>query len=376
MNRVVSIFFCFLFAVPCFPVAAQTVARQLPADTRATKETVALYNSLKRLLNKGILFGHQDDLAYGVGWQYERDRSDIKDVTGEYPAVYGWELGHLETDRPANLDSVPFTEMRQLIRKGYERGGVITISWHLNNPFTGGSAWEPAAGTVASVLPGGSKHERFKTWLDKVAAFLNTLKGVNGEFIPVIFRPFHELNGDWFWWGGKHCTPDEFKRLWIFTVAYLRDKKQLHHLLYAYNTDRFQSKEEYLLKYPGDAWVDVVGFDIYQRNSTNEQFRKDIGSMLSMLEEIAIEKNKLPALTEFGGNLADSAWWTGTFLPALAEHKISYVLGWRNAGAKKDGSFEYYVPYAGHSSAADFASFYNAKQTLFQTDIKKEQIYR
>src|SRR5436190_18227416 len=72
-----------------------------PADKKATKETVALYNNLKKLLSKGFMFGHQDDLAYGVGWKYDAStssagRSDIKDVTGDYPAVYGWELGHLE----------------------------------------------------------------------------------------------------------------------------------------------------------------------------------------------------------------------------------------------------------------------------------------
>ena len=103
--------------------------------------------------------------------------SDVKDVTGDYPAVYGWELGHLEIDSPHNLDSVPFNTMKQLIQTGYERGGVITISWHLNNPLTGKTAWNPAEGTVASVLPGGSRNDLFKTWLDKVAGFMNGLKG-------------------------------------------------------------------------------------------------------------------------------------------------------------------------------------------------------
>ena len=140
--------------------------------------------------------------------------------------------------------------MKELIRQGHERGGVITISWHLNNPLTGKSAWDPEPGTVGSILPGGLKHDLYKSWLDKVAIFLNDLKDKNDQLIPVIFRPFHELNGNWFWWGGKHCTPEEFKRLWIFTVSYLRDEKQLHHLLYAYNTDRFSSEEEYLEKYP------------------------------------------------------------------------------------------------------------------------------
>ena len=136
-------------------LSAGVAASELPSDRKATKETVALYRNLKKLVGKGFMFGHQDDLAYGVGWKYEEGRSDIKDVTGEYPAIYGWELGHLEIDSSHNLDSVPFNKMQQLIKAGYERGGVITISWHLNNPLTGKSAWNPSAGTVASILPGG-----------------------------------------------------------------------------------------------------------------------------------------------------------------------------------------------------------------------------
>ncbi|MGZ8516743.1 MAG: glycoside hydrolase family 26 protein, partial [Chitinophagaceae bacterium] len=211
---------------------------------------------------------------------------------------------------------------------------------------------------------------------DKVAVFMNGLKGNQGEFIPVIFRPFHELNGNWFWWGGKNCSPDEYKKLWMFTVSYLRDDKKLHHLLYAYNTDRYSSREEYLEKYPGDEWVDVIGFDIYQRNSSNENFIADMGKMLTTLGEIAKEKNKIPALTEFGGNFSDTDWWTSTFLKAIGEHKISYVLGWRNAGRKSNGEFEVYVPYKGHVSEKDFIRFYNKENTFFENDISSQKIYQ
>lgn len=377
MNKILSGVFYFSFVVftSCFS-PAHADAGELPSDKNATKETIALYNNLKKLIDKGIMFGHQDDLAYGVGWKYETGRSDIKDVTGDYPAVYGWELGHIEIDRPVNLDTVPFKAMQQLIQQGYERGGVITISWHLNNPLTGKSAWHPEKGTVASVLPGGSKHDLFKSWLDKIVIFMNGLKGSKDEFIPVIFRPYHELNGNWFWWGGSNASTEEFKQLWRFTVTYLRDEKKLHHLLYAYNTDRYSSQQEYLEKYPGDEWVDVIGFDIYQRNSPNDKFIADISKMLSTLESIAKEKNKIAAVTEFGGNTQDNNWWTDTFLKGIREYKISYVLGWRNAGWKQGGEFEHYVPYKGHASSNDFIKFYQADKTLFQKDVSKEKLYQ
>lgn len=352
-------------------------AQHSPIDPHATRETVQLYRNLKKAISKGILFGHQDDLAYGYGWKYENGRSDIKDVTGEYPAVYGWDLGRIELDWKHNLDSVPFDKMKQYIRDGYARGGVITISWHLNNPLNGKTSWDPAPGTVASVLPGASKHELYKTWLNKVAAFLSDLKGSKGEMIPIIFRPFHELNGSWFWWGKNHCTPEEIKELYRFTVRYLRDEKKLHHLLYAFNTDRFSSKEEYLERYPGDEWVDVIGFDIYQRGNDNAKFITDIDGMLSKLVTISIEKNKIPALTEFGyGGLPDAQWWTNAFWKGIEKHPISFVLGWRNAGVKSDGSTEFYVPYKGHSSAADFFKFFELERMLFGNDAKRLNLYQ
>ncbi len=352
----------------------------LPADKNATIQTINLYHNLKKLELKGTMFGHQDDLAYGVGWKYIPGKSDVKEVTGDYPAVYGFELGRLEIDQPVNLDSVPFDKMKEYIRSVYDRGGVVTLSWHLNNPLTGKTAWDPAPGTVASILPGGKKNELYKSWLDKVAGFILSLKGEKGEYIPIIFRPFHELNGNWFWWGKDHCTPEELKELWHFTVSYLRDTKNIHQLLYAYNTDRFPSKEEYLLKYPGDEWTDIIGFDIYQRKGgpeENKEFIKDAGSMFSMLEEIAFDKNKIPALTEFGyGQVPDSSWWTGVFNKALGYHKISYALTWRNAGAKSSGETEYYLPYKGQVSENDFIRFYNEPGILFQKEITKEQLYK
>jgi len=361
-------------------VNASPFKDELPADRQATKETVKLYNNLKKLLKKGIMFGHQDDLAYGVGWKYEAGRSDIKDVTGDYPAVYGFELGHLEMDKDENLDGVPFENIKSYIREVYERGGVITISWHLNNPLTEKSAWDAAPGTVTSALPGGSKNDVYQIWLNNLAEFMLDLKGKNGEYIPVIFRPFHELNGSWFWWGKNHCTPEQIKQLWQFTVSYLRDTKKVHNLLYAYNTDRFASPEEYLERYPGDAWTDFVGLDIYQRGngeSANSQFVADIDKMLTNLEGIARDRNKIPALTEFGYNaVPDKTWWSNVLWKGIQSHQLSYALGWRNAGFNKNNQAEFYVPYKGEASAADFVKFFDEKRTLFQKDITKEKLYK
>ena len=352
----------------------------MPIDKMATQRTVNLYHNLKKLQQRAIMFGHQDDLAYGVGWKYVPGKSDVKELTGDYPAVYGFELGNLELDHPVNLDSVPFDKMKVFISEAYSRGGVITLSWHLNNPLTGKTAWDPAKGTVQSILPGGSKHELYASWLDKVSVFIKSLKDKKGEAIPIIFRPFHELNGNWFWWGKDHCTPEEFKQLWHFTVEYLRDTKNIHQLLYAYNTDRFGSEEDYLLKYPGNEWADLIGFDIYQRKQGeegNREFINDLSTMLSMLEKMAGENNKIAALTEFGyAQVPDANWWTDVFYKALGNHNISYVLAWRSAGLKPSGEKEFYIPYKGQVSEKDFIKFYNKPNIIFQKEVTKENLYK
>jgi hypothetical protein len=351
------------------------------SDTKATKETVNLYNNMKKLTARGFMFGHQDALAYGVNWKYESDRSDVKDVTGDYPAIYGWELGHLEIGSDVNLDSVPFDKMKLFIKEAYLRGGVITISWHGNNPMTGKTAWDPAPGTVASILPGGEKNAVFNAQLDKIADFMLSLKGDKGELIPVLFRPFHEHTGGWFWWGNATTSDEEYKSLFRYTFNYLMNTRQVHNLLYVYNTGtEFSNAEQYLQRYPGDDVVDMLSFDTYQFGdaSGSKEFTESLDRRLSVIEKIAAEKNKIFMIGEVGYNqIPDENWWTKTLLPGIGSHKIAYVLLWRNAGFKhKEKTVEYYAPYKGQLSEKDFIEFYNLPQTLFQQDITYKEMYQ
>jgi mannan endo-1,4-beta-mannosidase len=369
-----------LFMICWGPAVAQ---KKFPSDTRATKETTDLFQNLFRVAGQGFMFGHQDALAYGVEWRYQKDRSDVKDVTGDYPAVYGWDLGGIErTNSKVNLDEVPFEKMKEFIREAYLRGGVNTISWHADSPWGNGkNAWDTTKGTVASILPGGINHERYKSWLNKLADFFGSLRGSRGEAIPVLFRPFHELTGHWFWWCRNTCSPSEFKNLWRFTADYLRKEKNVHQLLFVYNTSGdFSNKQEFLERYPGDDMVDMLSFDTYQYDDpkTSDAFIKSTNKRLKIVQEAAGEKNKLMALAETGFEAVPyPEWWTGTLLKAIGDTKISYVLVWRNHGlAAWNNKMHYYAPYKGQVSAADFVKFYELQQTFFEKEAAAKKLYQ
>src|SRR5690606_36336776 len=116
-----------------------TVKDGNPSDSLATVSTKELYRKLLVQAKKGVMIGHQDDLAYGHGWYGEEGRSDVKDISGHYPPVLGLELGDVELGRACNLDSVYFDAMRRYVQQTNARGGVTTFSWHGNNVVTGGN---------------------------------------------------------------------------------------------------------------------------------------------------------------------------------------------------------------------------------------------
>lgn len=334
-------------------------------DKNASAETITIYNKLKEISTKGFLYGHQDDLAYGINWWNEEGRSDVKEVCGSYPAVFGWELGNLGNER--SLDSVKFTNIQKWIIKAYEMGGINTISWHMINPVTMGNSWDKTK-AVSNILQGGDKHHFFKEQLKKFADFNKVLVDKNGKAVPVIFRPWHEHNGSWFWWGKEHCSIEEYTALWKFTVSYLRDSLNIHNLIYAYSPDG--QFDDYTERYPGDDYVDLLGFDYYFRANLDQSIRT-FTKKLIMLTDLAKAKNKVAILSETGyEGIPDPEWHTKAILTPIKNNqnriKIAYVLTWRNANKK-----HHYAPYPGHASEKDFKTFYNDTSTIFLNDIKE-----
>ena len=310
-----------------------------------------------------ILYGHQDDLSYGHAWQvtdWEHDaleRSDVKDVSGHYPAMLGFDLGGIELGDACNLDGVPFGLIRKAAQTHVARGGVVTFSWHPRNPLTGGDAWDISSDEVVwSILPGGDRAEEFTVWLERAADFIESL----GD-IPVIFRPWHENMGSWFWWGWRLCSANEYKSLYRLTHDYFVQERGLTNLLWCYSPNGPIVEADFLSRYPGDDIVDILGTDIYEYvgedglEAAGARFQAQIREMLATLKTLAAAHDKLFCLSETGlESLPDPNWWTGVLYPAIQGSGICYVLTWRNA---HDQPGHFYAPWKGFDHEEDFRQF-------------------
>lgn len=319
------------------------------------------------------MFGHQNTLAYGYSWHDEPDRSDVNDVVGDFPAVYGWDVMDIFARAgPGQRDAAGEAKLRGYVTQAHARGGVNTFSWHMPNPANDTDAWNitPA---VSRIIPGGDLHDKYTARLDVAAAFFLSLKDTSGRPIPVWFRPFHEHTGAWFWWGKPNASAADYITLWRFTVSYLRDVKGVHNLLYAYSTDVFDSPAQYFEYYPGDEWVDMLGFDDYH-SIESAQTRGTFVYRMQSVVKWAEERGKIAALTETGREaLPEADWWTKVLLKGLTSNGVqglSYVLVWRNAeAANNDRKEHFYAPYRGQKSAEDFKRFYASPVTLFERDL-------
>ncbi|MBS7256749.1 glycoside hydrolase family 26 protein [Flavobacterium branchiicola] len=347
-------------------------------DKKATKETKTLYSNLKLISKNHILFGHQHATEYGHGWKDVANRSDVKSVVGSHPAVIGVDFSDFSGKPKEEIEKTKALLKKNVIDT-YERGGITTVSWHFNNPVSNnGFYWKDSVSVAAMSLIkiGGSHHDQYKEILKTIADFAHSVKAKDGTLAPMIFRPFHEFDGDWFWWGKKFTSREDFIAVWQFTVSYLRDTLGVHNFIYAFSPDiRFNSQEEYLERYPGDNYVDMFGMDDYSDFGRDGKYDLETGfKRLKIISDLAIQRKKLAAFTETGlESIPNKTWWTDVLLKTLKSEQLelAYVLVWRNDATS---ATHFYAPFPGQVSTLDFIKFYDDPFTLFENNL--DNIYK
>lgn len=337
------------------------------AEAQAATPAQNLIATLDSVAKSGhFYFGHHDDPAYGYDWQYVEGNSDVKAVTGEYPGLMSWDLGMIEKDSAKNLDGVPFAFMAAEIAKQNARGGINAISWHPLNPATDGTAWDVTKAPLKELESNKAIADTLDAWIGRAADFIGSLKDAQGNAIPVVFRPWHENSGSWFWWGAEHATPQQYIDLWKRTRR-IFDEKGINNVVWAYSPDKDLDKEAYFSTYPGDEYVDILGTDIYHfgGEAGTAEYQKRIKSQLPMVVEEAKKRGKIAAFTETGlEGLPMDKWYTTVLMPSIQDLGIAYVCVWRNA-RHQDKAGHFYVPYPGHPAEADFKAFHDSGKAVF-----------
>lgn len=373
-------------------------------DVDASAATKSLFAYLDSMSGKQVMFGHQHDTTVSFAGKDKNGNviSDVYSSTGDYPAVFGWDTLSLDGyENPPGVSGdyeASRLGLSAAMKQAHDLGGIVTLSTHPYNMVTGGDFKDtsntPGAShsVVSRILPGGDKNGELNKYLDRIAYFANNLKDDKGNLIPVLFRPFHEQNGGWFWWGAATTTKSEYAELYRYTVEYLRDVKDVHNFLYVFSPNgSFNGNEsEYLTTYPGDQFVDILGMDQYdnKENAGSEAFLNGLVKDLKMISQLAQDKGKIVTLSEYGYSAAgmkttgnnELEWFTKVLNAIKADPdaaKISYMLTWANFGEGNN----LYVPYknvpnkADHELLPDFVNFYKDEFTAFASDVKEDNKY-
>ena len=243
--------------------------------------------------------------AYGDGTGADTATAQLQkihDKTGKWVALTGmdykrWDMHHARD----------FSEPNQFLIDQWNQGALVSVSWHAANPWTDGpeSDWDRGNGKPRSVreliTPGTAANKNWLAMLDDVAAGLKQLKDGG---VVVIWRPFHEMNGGWFWWHQQ--TQADFVALWRHMFNYFTRQKGLDNLLWAYspNTNNNKWNKGAAFFYPGAAYVDIVGLDHYMARGEdplklNEWHEYDDLAALG----------KPMGLLEFGPSPSDGSGW-------------------------------------------------------------------
>ncbi len=295
-------------------LAASSDTGQAPMKNRltdkyASPEAVSLYAYVNQLFGKKILSGQMYS-----GWGFD-EIGYVHDITGKYPAIKGFDFIH-SAQNEAVVNGVI---------QWWKDGGIPTIMWHWGAPGIGeGYPNSKKEVNIDKCFEKGTlEYDSFWTELKVKADLLERLQKAQ---VPVLWRPFHELNGNWFWWGKQ--GPEKFKRLWLTMYNYFTKERKLHNLIWVL----CYTGQPDSAWFPGDQYVDIAAADTYTK-STEPQVEmykkvKDIaGSQIPLaFHECGIPPDPARCLKE---NTVWSWWmvWHTSFIQSVDTAYLKYVYG-------------------------------------------------
>ncbi|UPO87333.1 glycosyl hydrolase [Niallia sp. Man26] len=281
------------------------------SNNNATKNTKKLMEFLIEINGEKILSGQQNMAS--INWLYEN--------LGRKPAVAGFDFQDYTTGDVTN------DQVQQAISWNNE-GGIVTFSWHWIAPLgimnQQSDKWDNGlrSGSTTFDIDYAMNHtnsQEYKLLLQDIDVIATQLKRLQDAGVPVIFRPLHEAEGGWFWWGAK--GPEPAKKLYILLYNRLTNYHNINNLIWVWNS----SSENW---YPGNNYVDIVSYDSYPK-------LRDKGTMINEFENLEklVQGKKLVAMSE-NGPIPDP--------DLIIDYQVpwSWFLTWQGY-EKRDNTLEY-----------------------------------
>lgn len=255
-NNIIKIAFLLIMTVILFSACTHSTEGAVLSNPSASEEAKALYSYIASLNGEFVLSGQQESTWMGSP-DYETDY--IYEKTGRTPVIKGFD--YMNDD---------FDGVNKRAAEWHRKGGIVTICWHCGSDFSG--EWKDSRFSVVAdwekmLTEGTAEYEKMLEGMDKAAKALKELRDMN---IPVLWRPFHEFDGNWFWWstGGA----DNFKKMWQIMYDRYTDFWQLDNLIWVlgFSDQGKQSKKWYV----GDEYCDIIGADTYNIELNGKLYRK------------------------------------------------------------------------------------------------------
>jgi mannan endo-1,4-beta-mannosidase len=257
--RLKQILFLALAIILCRSILAQAAPE--PVNPHATPEARALLAYLQSISGKATIAGQHNFPNVGARW------TDMAyDLTAKYPGLFGEDFGFSGGDDKDSVLSRP--AMIEEVKRQYKNGAVVTLTWHEvrptdNEPVTFRDSVQghlTDAEWQQLLTPGSPLNQRWCAQVDVVAGYLTQLRDAH---VPVLFRPYHEMNGTWFWWGGR---PGNSGSALLYRQIYDRfvNVHHLDNLLWVWNVGAPGGNAGPITDYyPGAQFADLVTMDTY-----------------------------------------------------------------------------------------------------------------
>jgi mannan endo-1,4-beta-mannosidase len=273
--------------------AAPSASIDAPANPDSLQEVRSLLDYLNSVKGSQIIAG-QDVTINWDGSYGTKEIDYLQEQTGHKPVVRGFDFIFL--NNPSCVDPITHEPLQKIARNAliwWQGGGLVALQWHWNlgtlpDHYSFYTTQKDSSGATIqgtdfdftkALVAGTAQNDTFNKDIDQVASELRKLRDAR---IPVLWRPFHEVGGNWFWWSAQYDTatktlvknPALFRQFWIYLFNRLTYKHGLNNLIWVWNPT-FYDKATLDQWYPGDGYVDIVSYDVYPGNGTHPEFSAD-----------------------------------------------------------------------------------------------------